>query len=130
MLLKAVSLLVLTVAVRLKSGNCSPTLNILYHSPLECKLMLLCLCCRAGLADALHLNSKLFQPETCRKFATQFHGTQRIEIQVGNGPATRANQMVMGMVIGVNAPRAMMRTDFAQHASVHESLEVLVNRRE
>jgi hypothetical protein len=91
-------------------------------------LMLLGFCCHASLADALHL--KLFQPETRRKFAAQFHRIQRIEVQVGNGPATRANQMVVGMVIGVDAPRAIMRTDFTQHAGVHEGLEVLVNRRE
>ena len=83
-------------------------------------LMLLGFCCHASLADALHLNSELFQSETRRKFAAQFHRAQRIEVQIGNGPATRANQMVMGTVIGVDAPRAIMRTDFAQHAGMHE----------
>jgi hypothetical protein len=28
--------------------------------------------------------------------------------------------MVVGMVIGVDAPRAIMRTNFAQHAGMHE----------
>ena len=93
-------------------------------------LMLLGFGCRASLADALHLNSKLFQLETRRKFAAQFHRTQRIEVQVGNGPATRGDQMVVGMVIGVDAPRAIMRANFAQHAGMHEGLEVLVNPRE
>ena len=116
-------------ALRLEhNGNCVDYRCDMHH--LEYELMLLCFCRRAGLTDALHLNRKLFQPETRRKFAAQFHRTQRIEVQIGNGPATRANQMVMRMVIGVDAPRTVMRTDLAQHTGVHEGLEVFVNRRE
>jgi hypothetical protein len=87
-------------------------------------------CRRAGFADALHLDSKLFQPETRRKFDAPFHRSQGIEVQIGNGPAAGAHQMVVGMAIGIDALGAMMRADLAQHAGVHEGLEIFVNRRE
>src|SRR5208337_3831399 len=128
MVLNALSLLVVTVAVRLKSGNCSPMPNIL--SPFPMKLRLLALSCSARSADALQLNTKLFHREAGRDGASQLHGSERSNRQVGDGPAARANQMVMGIAVGVDAPRAMMRAHFVQHTGMHKGLEVLVNRRE
>ncbi len=66
--------------------------------------MLLCFGCCTGLTNALHLNSKPFQPEAGRKFASQFDRPQQIEIQISEGAAARANQMIMRMVIGIDKP--------------------------
>src|SRR5271166_5285741 len=128
MVLNALSLLVVTVAVRLKSGNCSPMPNIL--SPFPMKLRLLAFSCSARSADALQLNTKLLHPEAGRDGASQLHRGERIHRKVGDGTAAGANQMMMGMAVGVDAPRAMMRAHFVQHAGMHKGLEVLVNRRE
>src|ERR1039458_8809564 len=75
---------------------------------LQWQLMLLGFCSRASLADALPFDSKLFKPETRRKFDAQLHRSQGIEVQVGNGPAMRATQMAGGMAIAVDAPGAVV----------------------
>jgi hypothetical protein len=63
--------------------------------------------CSTTLAEALHFNTKLLQLETGRKFAAQLNGRNRFRVQVGNGAAAGADQMMMGMKIYVHAPGAV-----------------------
>src|SRR5271165_3155632 len=102
MVLNALSLLLLTVAMTLKSGNCSPTPNISISVLIKLR-MFVTICC-ATLADTVHLNTKLFHPEAGRDRAAQLHGSERIEGQVGDGAAARADQVVMGFAVGVDPP--------------------------
>src|SRR5271165_4678152 len=102
MVLNALSLLMLTVAVTLKSGNCSPTPNISISVLIKLR-MFVTICCTT-LAHTLHLNTKLFHPEAGRDGTAQLHGSERIEGQIGDGAAVRADHVVMGLAVGVDPP--------------------------
>src|SRR5208337_1317707 len=104
MVLNALSLLVVTVAVRLKSGNCSPMPNIFVSVLMYVWLRLFELSCCAHFTDTLQLNTKLLHPETGRDRAAELHGSERVNRKIGDGAATRANQVMMGIAVRVDAP--------------------------
>jgi hypothetical protein len=77
----------------------------------------------------LYLDAELLQFEAGGKLASQLNGSEQVLVQIEDGAATRANQMVVGMKIGIDAPSAVMQAHFAQHAGLNKGLEVFIDGR-
>jgi hypothetical protein len=90
--------------------------------------MLFCFCFRACPAHSLYLHTELLNPKTRGQSTAQLQRIEAINVDIRDGPATSANQVMMRMNIGINAP-AMMRGYFAQHAGLYKCLEIFIDGR-
>ena len=75
--------------------------------------MLFVFCCAARLANTLHFDIELLNPEAGRQPALQFDRFDQIDVEVRERMATRANQMVMGYGVGIYAPSSVVETHVA-----------------
>src|SRR6516164_7124586 len=89
--------------------------------------MLLLFSFKARLANSLNFDTELLQPEALRQIAVQFHRANRAQLEVRNGVATRANQMMMRCRVGIHEAWALRLAYVAQHAGLNEGLEVFIN---
>lgn len=67
----------------------------------------------ACLANSLYFDAELLEPETPGQMPVQFQRSKKVNVEIGDGTATRANQVMMGPNIRIYAPRSMMMAHVA-----------------
>src|SRR5215831_1154006 len=81
----------------------------------------------ATLTDPLYLDAELLDAKAGRHTAPELHRSNAVKIEIGNGVATGAHQMVMRNGIGIDAPWALVMAYVAKHAGMHKGLQVFVD---
>jgi len=87
------------------------------------------LCCFRGTATAgaQDIDAHAFGAKPLRQTSLKLDWAKCIGIDVEDRLANHAHQVMVRLEPRINPQRAMVRTYFAQHATLHEGVEVLVD---